>query len=244
MSVTSVLVIEDDGVIARAVSAHLRHAGFDVEWVDDGERGIRKLRFERPDICIVDLMLPSLDGWGLIEQARREGLVAPILVISARGAEHDKVAALQMGADDYLAKPFGMAELVARVQALVRRSRIGPADHREEPIEVAGLVLDPSLHQAFLLVDGSRTNASLTPTEFRLAWTLARNPGRAMSRDELQQRVWGVPHRHRDRTVDVCVRKLREKLDRRTAYDYVHTHYGIGYRFAAELRESALTSTG
>lgn len=241
---TSVLVIEDDGVIARAVSAHLRHAGFDVEWVDDGERGIRKLRFERPDICIVDLMLPSLDGWGLIEQARREGLVAPILVISARGAEHDKVAALQMGADDYLAKPFGMAELVARVQALVRRSRIGPADHREEPIEVAGLVLDPSLHQAFLLVDGSRTNASLTPTEFRLAWTLARNPGRAMSRDELQQRVWGVPHRHRDRTVDVCVRKLREKLDRRTAYDYVHTHYGIGYRFAAELRESALTSTG
>lgn len=244
MSVTSVLVIEDDGVIARAVSAHLRHAGFDVEWVDDGERGIRKLRFERPDICIVDLMLPSLDGWGLIEQARREGLVAPILVISARGAEHDKVAALQMGADDYLAKPFGMAELVARVQALVRRSRVGPADHREEPIEVAGLVLDPSLHQAFLLVDGRRTNASLTPTEFRLAWTLARNPGRAMSRDELQQRVWGVPHRHRDRTVDVCVRKLREKLDRRTAYDYVHTHYGIGYRFAAELRESALTSTG
>ena len=241
---TSVLVIEDDGVIARAVSAHLRHAGFDVEWVDDGERGIRKLRFERPDICIVDLMLPSLDGWGLIEQARREGLVAPILVISARGAEHDKVAALQMGADDYLAKPFGMAELVARVQALVRRSRVGPADDREEPIEVAGLVLDPSLHQAFLLVDGQRTNASLTPTEFRLAWTLARNPGRAMSRDELQQRVWGVPHRHRDRTVDVCVRKLREKLDRRTAYDYVHTHYGIGYRFAAELRDGALTSTG
>ena len=241
---TSVLVIEDDGVIARAVSAHLRHAGFDVEWVDDGERGIRKLRFERPDICIVDLMLPTLDGWGLIEQARREGLVAPILVISARGAEHDKVAALQMGADDYLAKPFGMAELVARVQALVRRSRVGPSDQREEPIEVAGLVLDPSLHQAFLLVDGSRTNASLTPTEFRLAWTLARNPGRAMSRDELQQRVWGVPHRHRDRTVDVCVRKLREKLDRRTAYDYVHTHYGIGYRFAAELRDGALTPTG
>ena len=241
---TSVLVIEDDGVIARAVSAHLRHAGFEVEWVDDGERGIRKLRFERPDICIVDLMRPTLDGWGLIEQARREGLVAPILVISARGAEHDKVAALQMGADDYLAKPFGMAELVARVQALVRRSRVGPADHREEPIEVAGLVLDPSLHQAFLLVDGIRKNASLTPTEFRLAWTLARNPGRAMSRDELQQRVWGVPHRHRDRTVDVCVRKLREKLDRRTAYDYVHTHYGIGYRFAAELRDGVLTSTG
>ena len=86
---TSVLVIEDDGVIARAVSAHLRHAGFDVEWVDDGERGMRKLRFERPDVCIVDLMLPSLDGWGLIEQARREGLVVPILVISARGAEHE-----------------------------------------------------------------------------------------------------------------------------------------------------------
>jgi len=95
-------------VIARSMSAHLRHAGHDVEWVEDGERALKKLRFERPDVCVIDLMLPSLDGWALTEQARREGIVTPIIVVSARGSEHDKVHALGIGADDYLAKPFGM----------------------------------------------------------------------------------------------------------------------------------------
>ena len=89
---TAVLVIEDDGVIARAMGAHLRTSGFDVEWADDGTKGLRKLRFERPDVCVVDLMLPGLDGWGLIERARDEGLLTPILAVSARGNEHDKVA--------------------------------------------------------------------------------------------------------------------------------------------------------
>ena len=120
---TAVLVIEDDGVIARAMGAHLRTSGFDFEWADDGTKGLRKLRFERPDVCVVDLMLPGLDGWGLIERARDEGLMTPILAVSARGNEHDKVATLSLGADDYLAKPFGMAEFMARVQALARRAR-------------------------------------------------------------------------------------------------------------------------
>jgi DNA-binding response OmpR family regulator len=227
-----VLLVEDDGVIARSMSAHLRHAGHDVEWVEDGERALKKLRFERPDVCVIDLMLPTLDGWALTEQARREGILTPIIVVSARGSEHDKVHALGIGADDYLAKPFGMRELVARVAAALRRSQIAPVSTRQGPIEVPGLVIDPDQQRAFLLGEGgTRTDAQLTPTEFRLLLVLAENAGRAMSRDELQQRVWNVPHRPRDRSVDVCVRKLREKIDRRATHSYLQTHYGIGYRF-------------
>ena len=166
---TAVLVIEDDGVIARAMGAHLRTSGFDVEWADDGTKGLRKLRFERPDVCVVDLMLPGLDGWGLIERARDEGLMTPILAVSARGNEHDKVATLALGADDYLAKPFGMAEFMARVQALARRARIAPPSEREQALEFPGLRIDPAQHRAFLLgTEGAATDARLTRTEFRL----------------------------------------------------------------------------
>ena len=235
---SSVLIVEDDGVIARSMSAHLRHAGLQVEVAEDGERGLRKLRFERPDVCVVDLMLPGLDGWALTERARADGIRTPIIVVSARGSEHDKVHALEIGADDYLAKPFGMRELVARVQAALRRSRIAPVVERGDEIEVPGLAIDPDQQRAFLVDgDGDREDAGLTPTEFRLLLTLAQQAGRAMSRDELQQRVWHVPYRPRDRSVDVCVRKLREKLDRRSTHSYLQTHYGVGYRFDAVPRQ-------
>ena len=105
-------------MIARVMVTHLRHAGFEVEWAEDGQRGLRKLRYERPDVAVIDLMLPGLDGWAVTEAIRREEIHVPIIAISARGSEHDKVHTLGIGADDYLAKPFGMRELVARVQAL------------------------------------------------------------------------------------------------------------------------------
>jgi DNA-binding response OmpR family regulator len=144
------------------------------------------------------------------------------------------VHALEIGADDYLAKPFGMRELVARVQALLRRTRSAEAGGGEslEPIAVPGLLIDPAGRRAFLIGDDhERIDAELTPTEFRLLLTLARQPGRVLDRDELQQRVWNVPYRSRDRSVDVCVRKLREKLDRRSTHSYIQTQYGVGYRF-------------
>jgi DNA-binding response OmpR family regulator len=224
--VPRVLIVEDDAVIATAMATHLRHAGMDIEWSDRGDRAMKKLRFERPDVAIIDLMLPGMDGWRMIEALRADGIGIPLIVVSARGTEQDKVHALGIGGDDYLAKPFGMGELVARVQA-------DPvARHR---VEVPGLVIDPDLHRAIL--DG--TDAELTRTEFRLLSVLASERGRVMSRDQLQQRVWGTPYRPRDRSVDVCVRKLREKLDQRSAaYTYIHTHYGVGYRFDAEPRDA------
>jgi DNA-binding response OmpR family regulator len=227
--VSRVLIAEDDPVIASAMATHLRHAGFDVEVAERGDRAMRKLRFERPDVAVIDLMLPGIDGWRITEDARAEGLQVPVIVVSARGSEQDKVHALRLGADDYLAKPFGMAELVARVQAVLRRTRlVATPDERREPIEAPGLLIDPDLHCALL----NGHDAGLTALEFRLLYALASERGRALTRDQLQQRVWGVPYRPRDRSVDVCVRKLREKLDRRsTGYTYIHTHYGVGYRF-------------
>ena len=240
--VPAVLLIEDDPIIARVMSTHLRHAGFDVEWVEDGEKGLAKLRYERPDVAVIDLMLPGLDGWAVTETARRERIGTPIIVVSARASEHDKVHTLGIGADDYLAKPFGMRELVARVHAALRRSRGGITDVRDGVVEVDGLRIDADQRRAFLrTVAGQEpaawADAALTPTEFRLLLTMAREQGRVMTRDELQQRVWGTRPRHRDRTVDVCIRKLREKLDRQSVETvYVHTQYGVGYRFAAEPR--------
>ena len=161
--VASVLLIEDDAVIARVMLQHLRHAGFDVEWVEDGERGLRKLRYERPDVAVMDMMLPGLDGWAVTETARRERIATPIIAVSARGSEHDKVHTLGIGADDYLAKPFGMRELVARVQAALRRSG-GIADERGATIEADGLRIEPDQRRAFLRPSSrTRARAGSTP---------------------------------------------------------------------------------
>ena len=175
----------------------------------NGETGLARLRYERPDVCVLDLMLPGLDGWKVIEQARGEGIGTPIVVVSARGTEHDRVHALEIGADDYLVKPFSMKELVARVGAAARRGTRAQDPRRGEEIVIEELRLDPKNVQAY--VDGA--SADLTPTEFRLIYTLALDAGRVLTRDELLQRVWGRRASHRDRTVDVFVRKLREKID-------------------------------
>ena len=138
---TKVLIIEDDDVIAQGMARHLQSAGFDAIGVANGETGLARLRFEQPDVCVLDLMLPGLDGWKVIEQARGEGIGTPIVVVSARGTEHDRVHALEIGADDYLVKPFSMKELTARVGAAARRghpsagspARGGDRDRRAPP---------------------------------------------------------------------------------------------------------------
>ena len=226
-TVARVLIIEDDDVIARGIQRHLGDAGFDAYAVANGETGLARLRYERPDVCVLDLMLPGMDGWRLIETARDEGIGTPIVVVSARGTEHDRVHALELGADDYLVKPFSMKELIARVRASARRGVRAQEPRRGEPVDIEELRLDPGNVQAY--VDGE--SAELTPTEFRLLYALAMERGRVLTRDELLQRVWGRRATHRDRTVDVFVRKLREKVDRRaTRHEFIHTRYGVGYK--------------
>jgi two-component system alkaline phosphatase synthesis response regulator PhoP len=222
-----VLIIEDDDVIARGMARHLADAGFDPFSVGNGEAGLARLRFERPDVCVLDLMLPGADGWKLIETARGEGIGTPIVVVSARGTEHDRVHALELGADDYLVKPFSMKELVARVRAAARRGVSAAEPRRGEAIEIEELRLDPANVQAYV----AGHSADLTPTEFRLLYALAMERGRVLTRDELLQKVWGRRATHRDRTVDVFVRKLREKIDQRAPrHAFLHTRYGVGYK--------------
>jgi two-component system alkaline phosphatase synthesis response regulator PhoP len=226
-AVVKVLIVEDDETIAQGMARHLDAAGFDAVCVGNGELGLARLRYERPDACVLDLMLPGLDGWKLIETARAEGIGTPIVVVSARGTEHDRVHALEIGADDYLVKPFSMNELVARVRAASRRALRRDDTPRGDPIDIEELRIDPREVQAF--VDGE--SAGLTPTEFRLLYQLALDRGRVVSRDELLQKIWGRRETHRDRTVDVFVRRLRDKIDRRaTRHTFIQTRYGVGYR--------------
>jgi DNA-binding response OmpR family regulator len=225
--VAKVLIVEDDTVIADGMARHLSSAGFDPVVVGKGEQGLARLRYERPDVVVLDLMLPERDGWSVIQSARAEGIGTPIVVVSARGTEHDRVHALEIGADDYLVKPFSMKELVARVRAASRRAARRDDAPRGEPIEIDELRIDPREVQAF--IDGE--SADLTPTEFRLLYQLALERGRVVTRDELLQKIWGRRETHRDRTVDVFVRRLRDKVDRKAPrHTFIQTRYGVGYR--------------
>jgi DNA-binding response OmpR family regulator len=225
--VAKVLIVEDDTVIADGMARHLSSAGFDPVVVGKGEQGLARLRYERPDVVVLDLMLPERDGWSVIQSARAEGIGTPIVVVSARGTEHDRIHALEIGADDYLVKPFSMKELVARVRAASRRAARRDDAPRGEPIEIEELRIDPREVQAF--VDGR--SAELTPTEFRLLYQLALERGRVVTRDELLQKIWGRRETHRDRTVDVFVRRLRDKVDRKAPkHTFIQTRYGVGYR--------------
>ena len=218
------------------MARHLSAAGFDPVAVASGDQGLAKLRYEKPDVCVLDLMLPGLDGWKLIEMVRSEGIGTPIVVVSARGTEHDRVHALEIGADDYLVKPFSMKELVARVRAAARRGIRRDESPRGEPIEIEELVIDPREVQAY--IDGE--SATLTPTEFRLLYQLALERGRVSTRDELLQKLWGRRESHRDRTVDVFVRRLREKIDRRASrHTFIQTRYGVGYKLEAVPKDRA-----
>ena len=229
-----VLIVEDDEVIALGMARHLEAGGFDAVTVAKGEQGLARLRYEKPDVCVLDLMLPGHDGWSVIETARAEGIGTPIVVVSARGTEHDRVHALEIGADDYLVKPFSMKELVARVRAAARRGVRVQETLRGEPIEIEELRIDPREVQAYVAGE----SADLTPTEFRLLYALALERGRVVTRDELLQKLWGRRQAHRDRTVDVFVKKLREKIDRAApAHTFIQTRYGVGYKLEAIRKE-------
>jgi two-component system alkaline phosphatase synthesis response regulator PhoP len=226
-----VLIVEDDQVIADAMARHLSAAGFDPITAVRGLTGLQRLRYEQPDVCVLDLMLPELDGTELLATVRKEGIGTPIVVVSARGTEQDRVQTLELGADDYLVKPFAMAELVARVRAAARRGVRAQREETGDAIEVEELRIDPDVVQAY--VDGR--SAELTPTEFRLLYALARERGRVITRDQLLQRLWGRRAMYRDRTVDVFVRKLRDKIDRAAPrHTFIQTRYGVGYRFEPE----------
>ena len=229
-------MIEDDEVIGRGMTRHLETAGHSAVWIGKGSTGLARLRYERYDVCVLDLMLPGLDGWAVIQAARTEGIGTPIIVVSARSNQHDRVHALEIGADDYLVKPFAMQELVARVTVAARRGPRQQDARRGDPIRIEELLIDPANVQAY--VDGE--SVGLTPTEFRLLYTLALDKGRVLTREEVLQRVWARAATRRDRTVDGCIRRLREKIDARAPrHTFIHTRYGVGYKLEPQPRDGA-----
>jgi DNA-binding response OmpR family regulator len=214
-----ICVIEDEQVIANAVAARLRNEGFDVHTAADGHEGVALCERVRPDLVVLDLMLPGLDGLEVCRQVQRDRPV-PVLMLTARGEEADVLVGLGVGADDYMTKPFSPRELVARIRALLRRVERRPAP-AGEPITVGAVHLDPQMRK--VTVNGQPVD--LTRTEFDLLLTLAARPGAVLTRERLLADVWGWRDASGTRTVDSHIRGLRRKLGSQR----VRTVRGIGY---------------
>jgi DNA-binding response OmpR family regulator len=227
-----VLVVEDDQHIRDLVLLHLRLEGLDAVAVGDGAEGLRLARTERFDLMILDVMLPGLDGITVTRAIRREPHLkdVPILMLTARREESDKVDGLESGADDYLTKPFGIREFIARVRALLRRRRpAANAPAHQAAVTAGGLHVDPARR----LVRVDEREVDLTAHEFDLLYVLASNPGIVFSRDALVQRVWGGDTHITERSVDTLIKRLRRKIEADPAEPrYISTVWGTGYKFA------------
>jgi DNA-binding response OmpR family regulator len=228
VSEQTILVVDDEEAIAEAVRKRLESEGFRVVVAGDGPEAIRSHAEHHPDLVVLDLMLPGMDGLEVCKAIQRDRWT-PVLMLTARTEEADKVAGFAVGADDYLTKPFSQRELTVRVKAILRRmDRIGGAPEPEAPIELDGLTLDPARRR--VTVDGEEIG--LTPLEFEILHVLAREPGVVLSRDQLMDRVWGYRDYAGGRVVDSHVARIRRKL-REDGNDprFIRTVHGVGYAF-------------
>ena len=230
----SVLVVEDEAAIAELVAINLRHAGFDVRCVADAEAAQAEVDRVLPDIVLLDWMLPGTSGLQLARRWRGDARTRalPVIMLTARADEADKINGLDAGADDYLAKPFSTKELLARIRAVLRRKAPETLD---TAVEIAGLRIDPATRRVTRqLVDGQR-EVKLGPTEFRLLHFLMNHPERVHSRAQLLDRVWGDHVFIEERTVDVHVKRLREALSTAQCAGLIETVRGAGYRLTQQL---------
>jgi DNA-binding response OmpR family regulator len=227
MGEQTVLVVEDEEAIAEAVRARLQSEGYRVFVAGDGPQAIALHAEHRPNLVVLDLMLPGMDGLDVCQEIQRKGWT-PVLMLTARTEEADKVAGFAVGADDYLTKPFSLRELAARVKAILRRMERIRAHETDAPIDHSGLLIDPTRRQ--VSVDGGEIG--LTPLEFEILLTLARDPGVVLSRDQLMDRVWGYRDYAGGRVVDSHVARIRRKLgEDGNEPRFIRTVHGVGYAF-------------
>jgi DNA-binding response OmpR family regulator len=218
----TILLVDDEDAVQKLLTYPLEHEGFRVLQARDGDEALRRFESEHVDLVVLDLMLPKLDGLEVCRRLRSTSSV-PIIMLTARDDELDKVVGLELGADDYITKPFSIREFRSRVRALLRRASLGANDGGRDQIVVEGLTLD--LAKRTTVLDGR--NVELTFVEFELLRSLANKPGRVFSRQALLQSLWGDYAYREPRTIDVHVRHLREKLD---DMDLIQTVRGVGYR--------------
>src|SRR5471032_2469588 len=226
-----ILIVEDDLHLAGLLSLHLRDEGYDVTHCADGNLGLAQLSKGSWDALILDLMLPGVDGLEICRQARAMARYTPIIITSARSSEVHRILGLELGADDYLVKPFSVLELVARVKALLRRADAMARNQRSEggALELHGVVLDPVTRQAS--ADGKPLD--LTPREFDLLYFFVKHPGKVFSRLDLLNQVWGYQHDGYEHTVNTHINRLRAKIEADPAQPVrILTVWGKGYRFA------------
>ena len=228
-SVAEILIVEDDEVIMGTLAYNLSRAGYGVSQAATGAEALRLARKMRPDLILLDVMLPGESGIELCERIRELDEQVVIVMITAKDSEEDKVRGFEAGADDYVTKPFGMKELQARINANLKRSETG---HRGRVIEAGDLQLDTKNYTAS--IEGERLDLRLK--EFELLAALASSPGELKSREELAKEVWGHAGVGSSRTIDVHIRRIRAALEERSSYDYIHTARGLGYRFEAKSR--------
>ncbi len=228
---TRVLVVDDEPVLADTIRYNLRREGYEVQVANDGNEALKLATAAAPDLVVLDLMLPGIDGLEVCRQLRRESTV-PILMLTAKDDEVDKIVGLEVGADDYMTKPFSMRELLARVRAMLRRSRMqqqAPAADGAQPVCSGDLEADPLQRRVTL----RGTVLQLKPKEFDLLVHLMQQRGRVLTRDQLLERVWGYTFGGDTRTVDVHIRWLREKIEEDPGSPRrLETVRGVGYRFA------------
>jgi DNA-binding response OmpR family regulator len=222
-----ILVVDDEERLRMLLESYLRQEGFDVVTANNGREALFVARQEQPDLILLDLMMPELDGFGFMREHNKERNT-PVIILTARLDEQEKVLGLELGADDYVTKPFSPRELTARVRAVLRRT--GQVPPMPEQLRAADVVLDRSTR--IVQVDDQRVD--LTPSEFDLLAALMTYPGRAFSRAELLDRVQGMTYEGYERTIDVHVRNLRAKIEQDSRHPrYIETVFGIGYRFRA-----------
>lgn len=226
MQPDTVLVVEDEPNISEVVSLYLRRAGFQVRLAGDGLSAIASLEEQLPDLLILDLMLPGVDGLALTRWLRERSDV-PIIMLTARRHEADRIAGFEMGADDYVVKPFSPQELVSRVKAVLKRSRPADREH-ESSLNFGSLRIDPQKHLVFL----GEQEVTLTVREFDMLWLLAKNPRQVFSRQQLLERVWGISEYIDPGTITVHIRRLREKIEADPSEPrHILTVWGVGYKF-------------
>lgn len=222
----TILLVEDDATLAEALTYNLEREGYTVLHASDGMTALEMARRDAPDILVLDVMLPRLDGFSVCRMLRKESTI-PILMLTARQDEVDRIAGLELGADDYLTKPFSVGELLARIRAILRRSDRQPTTERDAVV-IGGIKLDTGSRRVWR----DETEVQLSQKEFDLLACMMRNRGLALSRDVLLERVWGGDYVGDGRTVDVHIRWLREKIETDPSTPaYVQTVRGIGYRF-------------